>query len=45
MGVASTEVSALQQEVNDLKQKCTILEDENKDLKIKASCLIFLLEM
>lgn len=41
VGMASTEVSALQQEVNDLRQRCAVLEEENKDLKTKVSHLVF----
>ncbi|XP_029694914.1 c-Myc-binding protein isoform X2 [Takifugu rubripes] len=33
VGMASTEVNALQQEVNDLRQRCAALEEENRDLK------------
>lgn len=42
VGAASTEVSALQQEVNNLRQRCAILEEENKDLKTKVSFSGFL---
>lgn len=42
VGLASTEVSALQQEVNDLRQRCAVLEEENKDLKTQVSCSVLL---
>lgn len=45
VGVASTEVSALKQEVIDLRQRCAVLEEENKDLKTKVSCAVFLSEL
>lgn len=45
VGAASTEVIALQQEVNNLRQRCATLEEENKDLKTKVSWLVFIYEL
>lgn len=42
VGVSSAEVGALQQEVNDLRQRCAILEEENKDLKTRVSISVML---
>lgn len=42
VGIASTEVNALQQEVNDLRRRCTMLEEENKDLKTQVSISLLL---
>ncbi|XP_015230430.1 c-Myc-binding protein-like [Cyprinodon tularosa] len=35
VSLMSTDTEALQQEVNDLRQRCARLEDENEDLKAK----------
>ncbi|KAM8736038.1 c-Myc-binding protein-like [Acanthopagrus schlegelii] len=35
VGQASTDTEALQQEVVDLRQRCTLLAEENKDLKTR----------
>lgn len=42
VGMASTEVNALQQEVNDLRQRCAALEEENRDLKAQVSISLLL---
>lgn len=36
-GQPATDTEALQQEVNDLRQRCARLADENKDLKSRVS--------
>lgn len=35
VGHTSADTEALQQEVADLRQRCTLLEEENKDLKAR----------
>lgn len=42
VSMASTEVNALQQEVNDLRQRCAALEEENRDLKTQVSIYLLL---
>uniref|UniRef100_A0A3B3YZX6 MYC binding protein n=1 Tax=Poecilia mexicana TaxID=48701 RepID=A0A3B3YZX6_9TELE len=37
--LTSPDTEALQQEVNDLRQRCACLEEENKDLKARV-CLL-----
>ncbi|XP_054903282.1 c-Myc-binding protein-like [Poeciliopsis prolifica] len=35
VALTSSDTEALQQEVNDLRQRCACLEEENKDLKAR----------